>query len=264
MKRLKFIFLFSILLIGLTGFAQQKKAVTISVLSYNIHHANPPSKPNIIDLEAVAKLIATHNPDFVALQEVDVNTKRSGVDEAKQLAAKLNMNYFFAKAIDYSGGEYGVAILTKYKIIDSAVYKLESSTAGNPEARVFSVVQVEIENNQKIRFACTHLDSEKDDLSRMLQVTQINKLVKTEKEPFFIAGDFNAEENSPVIKELEKTFTKSCNNCGSTFPNVQPNKTIDYIGFKKNKRIAVISHQVLPENYVSDHLAIMATFSILP
>lgn len=264
MNRLTFVFLLSLLLKGITGFAQQKQTVTISVLSYNIHHANPPSKPNIIDLDAVAKLIATHNPDFVALQEVDVNTKRSGIDEAKLLATKLNMNYFFAKAINYSGGEYGLAILTKYEIIDSVIYKLESSTLGNPEARILSVVQVKLKNNQKISFACTHLDSEGDDLSRMLQITQINKLVKAEKEPFFIAGDFNAEENSTVIKELEKTFIKSCNNCGPTFPNVRPNKTIDYIGFKKNKRIAVISHQVLPENYASDHLAIMVTFSIQP
>ncbi|MFA6276636.1 MAG: endonuclease/exonuclease/phosphatase family protein [Pedobacter sp.] len=263
MKKLTVLIFVMLSMMATVGFAQQKALTTIKVLSYNIHHANPPSKPNLIDIDAVAKVIAAHNPDFVALQEVDVNTKRSGqqINEAQQLAAKLKMYYFFAKAIDYAGGDYGVAILSKYKILDSASYKLKSNPIGNPEARTLAIVKVKLDNKE-ISFACTHLDAERDTVSRMLQIAQINKIVKKEKGLLFIAGDFNAEENTSVIKEFEKTFTKSCNNCEFTFPNIQPNKTIDYIGFKKNKRIVVTSHQVLNENYASDHLPIMATFSI--
>ncbi|MES2417502.1 MAG: endonuclease/exonuclease/phosphatase family protein [Bacteroidota bacterium] len=265
MKNSATLILISLFTMITSGFAQQKELGTIKIMSYNIHHANPPSKPNQIDLDAVASVIAAQNPDFVALQEVDVNTKRSGnVNQAQQLAAKLKMYYFFAKAIDYSGGDYGVAILSKYKLIDSVAYPLKSKPTGNPEARVLAVVQVKLANKQRISFACTHLDAEGDSLSRMLQIEQINNIVKKEKGPFFIAGDFNAKLNSSVIKELEKTFTKSCSTCDFTFPYNKPKITIDYIAFKKNKRIAVSSHQVLPDNYASDHLPIMATFSIRP
>jgi hypothetical protein len=56
-----------------------KDSDVISVMSYNIHHANPPSKPNVIDLNAIAKVINKQKPDLVALQEVDVHTNRSGI-----------------------------------------------------------------------------------------------------------------------------------------------------------------------------------------
>ena len=50
----------------------------LKIMSYNIHIGNPPSKPGIIDMKAIIKAIKIENPDLVALQEVDVNTARSG------------------------------------------------------------------------------------------------------------------------------------------------------------------------------------------
>lgn len=44
------------LLIGLLT-TVQIQAQHLKVLSYNIHHANPPSKPDAIDLEAIARVI---------------------------------------------------------------------------------------------------------------------------------------------------------------------------------------------------------------
>jgi endonuclease/exonuclease/phosphatase family metal-dependent hydrolase len=54
----------------------------IRVMSYNIHHANPPSKAkdSTIDMQAIADVIIKANPDLVALQEVDNRTTRSGVN----------------------------------------------------------------------------------------------------------------------------------------------------------------------------------------
>src|SRR5690349_3450839 len=69
----------------------------ITILSYNIHHANPPSKPGVIDLPAIANVIVKQHPDIVALQEVDVHTKRSGttVHEAEELARLTGMHSYF-------------------------------------------------------------------------------------------------------------------------------------------------------------------------
>ncbi len=36
-----------------------------------------------------------------------------GIDQLNVLAQKANMHDYFAKAIDYKGGEFGVGILTK-------------------------------------------------------------------------------------------------------------------------------------------------------
>jgi endonuclease/exonuclease/phosphatase family metal-dependent hydrolase len=90
----------------------QRKA-RLKVLCYNIHHALPPSKKDSIDLDAIARVIIRSKPDLVALQEVDVHTRRSGpFNQAEELGRKTGLTPYFIKAIDYDGGEYGVAILS--------------------------------------------------------------------------------------------------------------------------------------------------------
>src|SRR5690349_16069798 len=99
--------LFSIIGIWLimlnTACSTQKNSKTdktqeFKMLTYNIHHANPPSKPGVIDIDAICHVIKQSEADVIALQEVDVQTNRSGkIDEAKLIAEKLGMNYHFFK-----------------------------------------------------------------------------------------------------------------------------------------------------------------------
>ena len=92
----------------------QGDAPTITVMTYNIHHCNPPSKPGLIDVEAIAAVIRRESPDFVALQEVDVHTVRSGegLHQARKLAKLTHMHFHFAKAPSMisMGGEPGTAL----------------------------------------------------------------------------------------------------------------------------------------------------------
>lgn len=67
----------------------------VTVMSYNVHHCNPPSKPGLIDVDAVAAAIRKQNPDIVALQEIDVNTNRSGkINQAVLLSEKTGLTSF--------------------------------------------------------------------------------------------------------------------------------------------------------------------------
>src|SRR5690606_41245520 len=72
------------------------------VLSYTLHHANPPSVPDKIDLEAIAKVINESGADLVGLQEVDVRTIRSGKssNQAEALGEKTSMTVFFFNGIE--------------------------------------------------------------------------------------------------------------------------------------------------------------------
>jgi endonuclease/exonuclease/phosphatase family metal-dependent hydrolase len=46
----------------------------------------------------LSKQSKQEDPDLIALQEVDVNTARSGkINQADIIARKLGMNFFFAK-----------------------------------------------------------------------------------------------------------------------------------------------------------------------
>ena len=63
---------------------------TIRVLCYNIHYGQ--GTDGVYDVERLAKVIKQSQPDFVALQEVDVGVKRSGrVHQARRLAELVGM-----------------------------------------------------------------------------------------------------------------------------------------------------------------------------
>ena len=76
---------------------QASGKTVLRVLCYNIHHANPPSQPDSIDIGAIATVIRNQQPDLVALQELDVYTTRSGktLHQAEELGRLTGMNAFF-------------------------------------------------------------------------------------------------------------------------------------------------------------------------
>src|SRR5690606_1708378 len=157
--------------------------------------ANPPNVANFVDLKAIANVIKKENPDLVGLQEVDVFTERSGKnsDQAKELADLLEMNYFFAKAIDYEGGEYGVAILSKFPISQTKAIALPKKEGVNGEQRAMAVAEITFPDQTKIISASTHLDSE---AHRDIQSQFILDNLKKYKDPVLLVGDFNAEMGS--------------------------------------------------------------------
>lgn len=235
----------------------------LRILTYNIHHANPPSKTNVIDTQAIANVIKQQKPDLVALQEVDVYTNRSGknLNQAAEIAKAAGLPYyFFGKGIDYDGGEYGVAILSRYPLDETKNNSLPTEESTGGEHRTLATAIVNLSNRKKILFACTHLDAQRTDTNRLLQINKIIELLKPQnKYPIIIAGDFNAVPSSPVIDILDRNFTRSCiENCAFTIPQINPNKTIDYIAHNPRESFMVTEHKVIDEPYASDHLPVLA------
>ncbi len=232
----------------------------LRVMTYNIHHANPPSKNGYIDVDAIAKVIKAQHPDFVALQEVDVNTKRSGLNEASLLASQTGMNFYFAKAIDFDGGFYGVAILSKFPLANVRTIALPTLPGTKGEPRVLAIAEAKIGNDKTILFACTHLDAQRENQNRQAQIKVIVDSLSALNRPIIIGGDFNATPESEVIKTLDQHFTRTCvTGCGNTIPQINPNKTIDFIAFRGSDKLKVTSHKVVDEQYASDHLPVVAT-----
>lgn len=233
---------------------------TVTVMTYNIRHASPPSYPNKIDVDTVAGVIKKHQPDIVALQEVDVYTGRSGKElhEAQAIAEKAGLHASFGKTINFSGGAYGIAVLSKYPIDSSKTMALPSAN-DKTERRALQLTYLRLPGDTKLVFACTHLDAESSDESRLLQMATIDSVLVAIPYPVLLAGDFNAEPESQVIKKLDKHFQRSCmQDCGHSFSSDHPEKTIDYIAGRKSDGFILGRHQVLPEAYPSDHLAVMA------
>ncbi|SKB68697.1 Metal-dependent hydrolase, endonuclease/exonuclease/phosphatase family [Sphingobacterium nematocida] len=241
-----FLFLFANLVLS---------AQTVRVLTYNIHHANPPSKPGVIDIDAIAEVINAVDADVIGIQEVDVNVPRSGtVDQAKRLAELTNTNYFFSKGIDLDNGEYGILILTKHKITGQRRYDLPMPVKS--ENRSLAIVDIALSNGKTISLANTHLDL-KDD-NKIAQAKFINDLVDGYKHPLILVGDLNASPTSVPIQLLEQKFVRNKKDNGPTFPNVNTKEEIDYILISKPSKFKWKKYKVVDASYPSDHLPLSA------
>ena len=130
-----FVICLSLLKTG-SAYAEAKKSTTdtLRILTYNVHHCNPPGK-TIIDVPAIVNVVRKSNASIVALQEIDVNNSRSGkeLDQAAAIAKECGMYFCFGKAIDFAGGAYGVAILAKYPVVSSAHILCNSDEMLYPE-----------------------------------------------------------------------------------------------------------------------------------
>ena len=78
--------------------APEAAPVTVRVMSYNIHHGE--GTDGAFDYERIAAVVNAWKPDLVALQEVDVGTRRArGVDQAARLAVLTGLHHAYGAAM---------------------------------------------------------------------------------------------------------------------------------------------------------------------
>lgn len=220
---------------------------TLKLMSYNIKNAN--GMDNVCNFQRIANVINNTSPDVVAIQEVDSMTNRSGQKYVLgEIAERTQMHGYFAPAIDYDGGKYGIGLLTKQVPLRLQTLPLP----GREEARTLILAEF-----ADYIYCCTHMSLTEED--RMKSLELVKAFTSSSTKPLFLAGDMNAEPESGFIKKLQKDFQILSNPKQHTFPAPDPKETIDYIAtLKQNaKGFAVISAKVINEPMVSDHRPIL-------
>jgi endonuclease/exonuclease/phosphatase family metal-dependent hydrolase len=217
------------------------EAPRLRVLTYNIHHGEGTDRK--FDLERLARIIKAVEPDVVAVQEVDRKTRRaSGVDQAAELGKLTGMHARFGNAMDYSGGEYGEAILSRHKPTNVKVHALPHGPGREPRAAI-AVTLAAREGLPDLIFIGTHLCHQSSD-DRVAQARKINEAYPPdEKTVAILAGDLNARTDSPPMREFGRQWA-------DTIP--QRNK-IDYVLVRPGDPWRVIEAKVIPEPVASDH-----------
>lgn len=222
------------------------------ILCYNIRNCK--GSDNVTDYQRVANVISRCNADVVALQEVDSVTGRHPLDLSKHLGDMTGHYATFGAAVNYSGGKYGVAVLSKVKPLSWRTVKLPCSS----EERVFLIVEFE-----EYYFCCTHFSLHEE--YRLKAVDIINAEVAKLDKPVFIAGDLNALPESSVLSSLRKNF-EVFEKSGSplTFPASAPNREIDYVAMYKTPHYypIVYEHYVVNAPVESDHRPILASVEL--
>ena len=220
---------------------------TLKLMSYNIKNAN--GMDNVCNFQRIANVINNASPDVVAIQEVDSMTNRSRQKYVLgEIADRTQMHGYFAPAIDYDGGKYGIGLLTKQVPLRLQTLPLP----GREEARTLILAEF-----TDYIYCCTHMSLTEED--RMKSLELVKAFTSSSTKPLFLAGDMNAEPESGFIKELQKDFQILSNPKQHTFPAPDPKETIDYIAtLKQNaKGFAVISAKVINEPMASDHRPIL-------
>lgn len=220
---------------------------TLKLMSYNIKNAN--GMDDVCNFQRIANVINNASPDVVAIQEVDSMTNRSGQKYVLgEIAERTQMHGYFAPAIDYDGGKYGIGLLTKQLPLRLQTLPLP----GREEARTLILAEF-----ADYIYCCTHMSLTEED--RMKSLELVKAFTSSSTKPLFLAGDMNAEPESGFIKELQKDFQILSNPKQHTFPALDPKETIDYIAtLKQNaKGFAVISAKVINEPMASDHRPIL-------
>ena len=140
------------------------------------------------DPDSIARDIADADADIVGLQEVDMFMSRSGERDmlAEIAAAAAYPHYRFIRAIDYKGGQYGTAILSKHPIEQLEVIDLDSASENRSLGRfVINVL------GERINYFNTHLSCvEEERLSNL----KIMAAVLDGYESYVITADFNTNK----------------------------------------------------------------------
>jgi endonuclease/exonuclease/phosphatase family metal-dependent hydrolase len=229
-------------------------------LTYNIYHGEDANGNS--NLDAVAGIINSLGPDLVALQEVDNKTTRSkGLDLTAELSKRTGMKGVFGKAMDYAGGGYGEAVLTRHPIVYTKNNLLPHIADTEPRAAL--EVHIELPSGERIVFVGTHLDHLRDQKNRMEQSGRIKDLFEDCDRPIILAGDFNAVPGSDPINLLSGEWAFAFQlDPKPTFPSVSPNRKIDYIMYKPKERWEVIEKRVIDEKITSDHCPVFTVLEL--
>ncbi len=247
------------------------KSSALRVLSYNIHHGR--GVDNKLSLERIAAVIRQADADVVALQEVDQGCGRSDRKLQVQELEKLT-GYFgvFGKAIDFDGGEYGQAVLSRWPIKQSTVHRLPNEQQPNGSMREQRIVLEAIVPSEAgtIRFLGTHLDQSKEDL-REQQATAVDRLLgavsfaDTKSIATVLAGDFNDVPKSRTLGCFEKRWQvqpRIENRHLATYPSESPRTRIDYVAVDQAGRLVLDSLKVVSEPLASDHRPVVGELVI--
>lgn len=220
---------------------------SLKIMTYNIR--NGIGIDNTANYTRTADVINKYQPDIVAIQEVDSVTNRSNQKFVlKEIAQLLDMSYYFAPAIDFDGGKYGIGILSHAPLIQTYAISLP----GREEARTLIVAEFE-----NYYFLSTHLSLTQED--QLTSIKIINGAIENLNKPVLLAGDLNAEPDSPTIKSLSKEFSILSPIGGKTYPADIPTEPIDYITIDQTaaKEVKVIDSFVTEEPAASDHRPIV-------
>lgn len=235
-------------------------APSLRIATFNI------AAGRVSSLSEIANAIKSIDADIIAFQEVDVLTGRSGnVNQPQELAKLTGLNIEFGRAIDFDGGMYGLAIASKFPILQTQITELPSGTR---EQRIAFEANIDVPGfDAPITVFNTHLDTKEDPKMRIEQVRALNDISIDTRGIKILLGDMNDVPESNTYRELSRYWNNVTdeNIDFRSWPSINPEIQVDYIMTSKAQKWEV-KEIFIPHNNiniginwpaVTDHLPII-------
>jgi endonuclease/exonuclease/phosphatase family metal-dependent hydrolase len=149
--------------------------------------------------EEIAAELAAMKADVMGLQEVDFRVRRSGfIDQPQALASALAAHYAFAASIKWDGGDYGLAVVSRWPLVAVQRHRLDQTEYGEPRI----VLEVTVcASGRPLRVFNHHAAIGRR--SRQSGLTRLRELVSPHLgRGVVVLGDFNEGPTEPGLRLL--------------------------------------------------------------
>lgn len=234
--------------------------VDLRVATYNIHRCRGLDRR--VRPERIAAVLATIDPDIVALQEV-IGPGLAGPGHAERLGAALGMGWVMAPTRELRRHQFGNAVLSRFPIRDHAQHDLSWKTC---EPRGSQRVAIDLGAGRAVHVYNVHLGTAL--LERRYQSARLATWIQSRRGvPKIVLGDFNEWSRglaSGVLAEHLKSIDLYEHlKRRRTYPGFFPVLHLDHIYFGGDIEVRRIE---LPRTRLamvaSDHLPLVADIRI--
>lgn len=234
----------------------QSDTINVRMMSYNLRFGE------LATLEEIGLHIKSFNPDFVALEEVDVNAYRNiakhqhGKNFIAELSGITGMFAAFGKGINLGEkGYFGNGLLSKYPIVKTETMMLPNPR--NTEQRVVLYAWIDKGHGDTLVVAATHLCYLHEETKLAQGKAIIERLEKSAGDlPILIGGDFNMNPKSVTYNEFLKEGWLETSGFECTWPAWEPKQKLDFIFAYPAKNWKSLKNYTIP-SCLSDHLPII-------
>ncbi len=237
----------------------------IKLLTYNIFSGRTLDKK--YDLGGKIDIIRQTSPDIIGLNEVHNNTNHSGfTSQTDIIAGELGFPHkFFARTIDHDGGEYGIALISRFPILKCENIPIPDICGDKRDSRFEDRTHIcaDIDCAGTVLHVITsHYGlSVPERESAVSQTLKISGSFNFERVVFM--GDLNTKPDEELLKPLFSVFCDAGENLegeqGYTFRSDNPTERIDYILFSRDIKLC---SAFVPRFISSDHLPVFAEIEI--